>query len=75
MGTSGLVGPIGVITGWYGPSENALAMGETVYSPGVFDWIGLIIIAFVIPAVFAWLTSELMRKKGLIVGDDFKLNL
>ena len=75
MGTSGLVGPIGVITGWYGPSENALAMGETVYSPGVFDWVGLIIVAFVIPAVFAWLTSELMRKKGLIVGDDFKLNL
>ena len=75
MGTSGLVGPIGVITGWFSPSENALAMGETAYAPGVFDWVGLVIIAIIIPAVVAWLTSEFMRKKGMIVGDDFKLDL
>ena len=37
-------------------------------------WIGLIVISFVIPAIVAWLTSELMRKKGMIVGDDLKID-
>ena len=74
MGTSGMVGPIGVITGWFGPSEKAIAMGQTAISPSGFDWFGLIIIAVVIPAVVGYLVSEIMRKKGLIAAGDLKID-
>ena len=73
MGTCGLVGPIGVITGWLSPSEGAIAQGEAAISAGFVDWIGLILVAVVIPAVVAWLTSEFMRKKGLIKEGDYKI--
>ena len=46
MGTCGLVGQIGVYTGWV----NAIADG-TKASITAFDWIGLVLISFVIPAV------------------------
>ena len=75
MGTCGLVGPIGVVTGWLSPSEDALAQGEAALSAGALDWIGLALVAVVIPAAVAWLVSELMRKKGLIKEGDYKLNL
>lgn len=73
MGTCGLVGPIGVITGWLSPSEGAVAQGEVAISAGAMDWIGLILISVVIPAAVAWVTSELMRKQGLIKENDYKL--
>lgn len=75
MGTCGLVGPIGVITGWLNPSEDALSQGEAALSAGALDWIGLILVAVVIPAAVAWLVSELMRKKGLIQEGDYELNV
>ena len=75
MGTCGLVGPIGVITGWLNPSEDALAQGEAALSAGAPDWIGLVLVAVVIPAAAAWLVSELMRKQGLIKEGDYKLDL
>ncbi len=75
MGTCGLVGPIGVITGWLSPSDAAIAQGEAIYHANPFDWIGLVLVAIVIPAVVAWLTSEFMRKKGMIKEDDYKLEL
>ena len=70
MGTSGMVGPIGVITGWFSPSEAAKAVGETVTVPSSFDWIGLLLVSFVIPAAVAWFVSELMRKQGIIKDHD-----
>jgi len=70
MGTSGLVGPIGVATGWFTPSEAALAAGEV---PQPANWLGLIVVSFIVPAVVAWLTSEFMRKKGLIEFGDLKI--
>ena len=75
MGTCGLVGPIGVVTGWLSPSEDALAQGEAALSAGALDWIGLALVAVVIPAAVAWLVSELMRKKGFIKEGDYKLDL
>lgn len=75
MGTCGLVGPIGVITGWLAPSEGAIAQGEVALAAGAMDWIGLILISLVIPAIVAWLTSELMRKKGIIKDGDYKVDL
>jgi uncharacterized membrane protein len=70
MGTSGMVGPIGVITGWLTPSEKAIEMGEAVISPGAFDWLGLFLVAIVIPAVVSLIVSEIMRKKGAIKEGD-----
>lgn len=75
MGTSGLVGPIGVVSGWYTPSENALALGETAVNPTAFDWLSLILVSVVIPAIVALLVSELMRKKGLIKPGDLRIEV
>jgi uncharacterized membrane protein len=73
MGTSGMVGPIGVITGWFTPSEQAVKMGEAAISPGVVDWFGLLLVAIVIPAVVSLIVSELMRKKSLIKDGDLQI--
>ena len=73
MGTSGMVGPIGVISGWFGPSQRAISVGQTASSPTVFDWFGLLLIAIVIPAVASLLVSEFMRKRRLILDGDLKI--
>ena len=64
MGTCGLCGPIGVITGWFEPSEAALASGAAAITPGAFDWIGLALIAIVLPAVLSLLFNAVLRKLG-----------
>ena len=61
MGTSGLVGPLGVIG----------AEGEM----GAFQWIGLVLICVVIPAVLTLALSELMLKLKLYKSEDMKLDL
>ena len=74
MGTCGLCGPIGVITGWFGPSEAALASGAAVIAPGAFDWIGLALIAIVLPAVLSLLFNAVLRKLGWVRDGDMKLS-
>ncbi|MCR2025633.1 MULTISPECIES: PTS transporter subunit IIC [Anaerotruncus] len=73
MGTCGLVGPIGVVTGWLTPSEKAVEMGMTAIAPGAMDWIGMLLICFVLPAILSFVISEFMRKKGWIQEGDYKL--
>lgn len=73
MGTCGLVGPIGVVTGWFSPSETAVAAGLAAHAPTAMDWIGLVLLCFVLPAILAFVFSELMRKAGLIKEGDYKL--
>lgn len=68
MGTCGLVGPIGVYAGW------VLDAATGAPAPGFFDWIGLALICFVLPAVLCWGICELMRKAGLIKDGDLKLD-
>ena len=63
MGTCGLVGQIGVITGW----------SETGYAAGAMDWIGLVLICFVLPAVLSWAICQLLRKIDWIKDGDMKL--
>lgn len=75
MGTSGLVGPIGVITGWAAPSERAVEMGAQAMTASAFDWIGLLLIAIVLPAILTWLISVPLRKMNWIKPDDLKLDL
>ena len=74
MGTCGLVGPIGVWTGWASPSAEALADGAAAIIPTAMDWIGLALVCIVLPAVIAWAVGILCRKLGWIKDGDMKLN-
>ena len=74
MGTCGLCGPIGVITGWLSPSEEAIAKGASAITPSPFDWIGLVLICIVLPAVLAPLINALLRKIGWVKDGDLKLS-
>lgn len=68
MGTCGLVGQIGVYTGWL----NDIAAGtKAAILP--MDWVGLILICFVLPAVLTLLFAFFLRKWGWIKGGDLKL--
>ena len=69
MGTCGLVGPIGVYTGWL----NDIAAG-TKLAITPTDWIALLLIAIVLPAILCWLFGILLRKIGWIREGDLKLN-
>lgn len=73
MGTCGLVGPIGVVTGWFSPDQAAVLINETAISPVLKDWIGLALICFVLPALLSFVISEFMRKKGWIQQGDYTL--
>ena len=70
MGTCGLVGQIGVYTGWV----NDVASGSKAAITAM-DWIGLILICFVLPAVLSWIFCQILRKWGWIKDGDLKLNL
>lgn len=70
MGTCGLCGPIGVITGWFTPADATLAI-----KPDTMDWIGLALICIVLPAVLTWLIGIPCRKLGWIKDGDLKLDL
>ena len=61
MGTCGLVGQIGVYTGWIADIE---AGSKAAITP--MDWIGLIFVSFLLPGVLSWLFSVLFRKIGWI---------
>ncbi len=65
MGTCGLVGQIGVYTGWVRTGHTITAM----------DWIALALICFILPAVLTWLISLPLRKWGWIKENDLKLEL
>ena len=69
MGTCGLVGQIGVYTGWI----NDIAAGTKTGITGM-DWIGLLLICFVLPAVLTPVIAILFRNAGLIKDGDMKLD-
>ena len=70
MGTCGLVGQIGVYTGWL----NDIAAGTKAAITG-FDWLGLVLISFILPGVLAWAFGLFFRKIGWIKENDLKLDL
>ena len=70
MGTCGLVGQIGVYTGWV----NDIAEGTKAAITGM-DWAGLVLICFILPAVLSWVIAIPMRKCGWIKENDLKLDL
>ena len=68
MGTCGLVGQIGVYTGWVADVAAGTKAGITP-----MDWIGMILICFVLPSIISYVICELERKAGWIKEGDLKL--
>ncbi|SEM46392.1 MULTISPECIES: PTS transporter subunit IIC [unclassified Butyrivibrio] len=69
MGTCGLVGQIGVYAGWV----NDVATGAKAGITG-FDWLGLALICFILPAVLTCIFGAFFRKIGWIGEGDLKLS-
>lgn len=68
MGTCGLVGPIGVYTGWLSDIASG-AMGSIT----TFDWAGLILVCFILPGVLTYFFGLFFRKIGWIKEGDLTL--
>ncbi len=68
MGTCGLVGQIGVYTGWLTDIAEGAKMSITAW-----DWIGLILICFILPAVLSVVFCEALKKIGWIKEGDLTL--
>lgn len=68
MGTCGLVGQIGIYTGWL---ADVASGAKAAITP--FDWLGLVCVCFVLPAVLTPLVAWPMRKAGWIRPGDMKL--
>lgn len=63
MGTCGMVGPIGVYTGWI----------ESGVRISAYDWVVLLLICVILPAVLCLALGCLMRKIGWIKDGDLSL--
>jgi hypothetical protein len=74
MGTCGLCGQIGVLTGWVSPSAEAVSRGARAISPTAFDWLGLLLICFVLPALLCPLFNGLCRRLGWVKDGDLTLS-
>lgn len=70
MGTCGFVGQIGVYTGWINDISCGLKAAITAK-----DWIGLLLICFILPAVLTPLLALPLRRIGWIKDGDMKLEL
>ena len=69
MGTCGLVGQIGVYTGWV----NDVAAG-TKDAITAFDWVGLILISFVLPAILSLIFHIGVKELGWVKDGDLTLS-
>ena len=93
MGTCGLVGQIGVITGWINPSQQAvnwavhkaekagiaadqiaqITQESLAINPGFVQWLGLLLVCFILPGVICWGLGKLFRQIGWINDGDLAL--
>lgn len=69
MGTCGMVGPIGVYTGWVSDVSSGVKAAVTPW-----DWAGMVLLCFVLPAVLSVLFCEVERRLGWIKEGDLKLD-
>ena len=69
MGTCGLVGQIGVYTGWINDMTEGTKTAITA-----MDWIGMFLICFLLPAVLSVLFCRLLKKAGWIKEGDLTLS-
>lgn len=70
MGTCGFVGQIGVYSGWVSDVASGAKAAITA-----MDWIGLILISFVLPALLSLLFDWVVRKLHWVKDGDMKLDL
>lgn len=70
MGTCGLVGPIGIYTGWIHDLSNGSINAITA-----IDWIGMALICFILPAILTWIIAQYLRRIDWIHKNDLKLDL
>lgn len=70
MGTCGLVGPIGVIQGWFSDMDSGLKASITG-----LDVSGLILISLVLPIVLTLIFDFIFKKLKLYTDCDLKLDL
>ena len=63
MGTCGLVGQIGVYTGWL----------NTKTTITIYDWFSLIMISFILPALLSLMINSVLKKMGWVKEGDMKL--
>ena len=68
MGTCGLVGQIGVYTGWLDDVAAGVKAAITAQ-----DWIGLVLVSFVLPAVLCPLINLVLRRIGWVKDGDMML--
>jgi hypothetical protein len=66
----GLVGQIGVYTGWMDDIASGAKAAVTMW-----DWTGLLCISFLLPAVITYVIGIGFRKTGWIQENDLKLDL
>ncbi len=69
MGTCGLVGQIGVYSGWV---SDVAAGTKAAITP--MDWVGLLLISFVLPALLSWVINLGLRKLHWVKDGDMKLD-
>ena len=68
MGTCGLVGQIGVYTGWL----NEMTAGTRI-SITSFDWFALLMISFILPALLSSIIHHFVIKAGWVKEGDLKI--
>jgi uncharacterized membrane protein len=69
MGTCGLLGPIGMILGWYDTANGY------PYEVTALNWVGLILVCFILPAILSFVFDLILRKIGWVKDGDMKLEL
>ena len=70
MGTCGLVGQIGVYTGWLADIASGAKVAITAG-----DWIGLTLICFLLPGILSLVFCGILRRIGWIEDGDLALDL
>lgn len=68
MGTCGLVGPLGVYSGWIADIAKGTKAGITSV-----DWLGLILISVVLPAILTLIFNKAVKRAGWVKTGDQKL--
>ena len=68
MGTCGLVGQIGVYTGWL--NDITLGLKDSITT---LDWLGLILISFVLPAILCKIINSVLLNINWVKDEDFML--
>ena len=69
MGTCGMLGPIGIILGWLDPANGYTA------DVTALNWVGLVLVCFVLPALLSFVFNEILRKIGLVKDGYMKLDV